>query len=247
MQTEPRAVGTLHAGTWTLTDSAASPGNWTLSLSGGTVPVPYNFTSTGGTTGSLTATGTVVSTAQFNTFNNVTQVPTGALSTSVLGGSTVVGGLSVSFSTPTTSANPLIVQQIPNLGGSTQEAVAAAATNQTFIVSTAAVGGPAQIWTVDYPDSALNGGTATVVFHYDPTGIPLSVQQDLGIWHYNTLANAWQFGGTVNTNDDTITYTTSSFSPFELGGGPRARAIDDRVGRPRPIGSLTGLRRTDQP
>jgi len=59
---------------------------------------------------------------------------------------------------------------------------------------------------------------ATLVFHYDPSMLPAGTDQSqLGIWHFDKTAGAWEFGGTVNTTDHTITFVTSSFSPFELG------------------------------
>src|SRR6185295_8381305 len=73
------------------------------------------------------------------------------------------------------------------------------------------------IWNVNYGGS-LNGGTATLVFHYDPTLLPSGVaESDLVIWHFNSVNGQWEHGGTVNTLDNTITYVTASFSPFELG------------------------------
>ena len=64
----------------------------------------------------------------------------------------------------------------------------------------------------------LNDTTVELVFHYDPSLLPVGTDESqLGIWHFNTTLGVWQFGGTVNTADHTITYTTDSFSPFELG------------------------------
>ncbi len=216
---ETGATGPLTGGTWTLTDSPAHSGNWTLSLTNGTVPVPYNFTSVGGTSGSLTATGNVVATAQYTAANNTASVPASASTASALGGSSTPGGVTVDFNGNTTGGT-LTVQQVPNLGGTSQAAVAAAQANPTFVLSTEALSGTPQIWTVNYPDSAVTG-PVTIVFHYDPTGLTLAQQEQLVIWHFDTTANGgqggWVSGGTVDTANDTIAFTTSTFSPFELG------------------------------
>lgn len=47
-----------------------------------------------------------------------------------------------------------------------------------------------------------------------PPGIDESL---LGVWHFNSSINDWEFGGTVNTLENTVTYVTDSFSPFQLG------------------------------
>ncbi len=89
--------------------------------------------------------------------------------------------------------------------------------NPIFAASTADLSVHPQIWDVEYT-GLQKGQDATLVFHYDPSLLPAGTDQSqLGIWHFNTTANAWQFGGTVNTTDHTITFVTGSFSPFELG------------------------------
>ena len=116
-----------------------------------------------------------------------------------------------------TNGGTFMAQQIPNSGGLSQQAIAAAQVNPTFALSTSSLAADPQIWNVEYTGLPA-GQTATVVFHYDPSLLPSGIDQSqLGIWHFNKISNAWEFGGTVNTTDHTITFVTSSFSPFELG------------------------------
>ena len=95
--------------------------------------------------------------------------------------------------------------------------IAAAEANPIFALSTGVLDLSPQIWSVDFSGS-LNGGSATLVFNYDPSLLPPGLDQStLGIWHFSSLANEWEFGGTVDTLAHTITYVTDSFSPFTLG------------------------------
>jgi hypothetical protein len=205
------ATDSLTTGNWTLGESAAGSGMWTLSLTGS-----YTYAYGGPSTGHLTASGTIVSTASFGAAN-VAPVAPAATQAQALGGASQVGGVTVNFD-GTESGATLTVQQVPNLTALTPAAIAAGQANHAFALSTQDLSVNPQIWTVDYPDAALNGGVATIVFHYDPSLLPVGTDQtQLGIWHYNSLVGQWQFGGTVDTTADTITFQTSSFSPFELG------------------------------
>jgi hypothetical protein len=111
----------------------------------------------------------------------------------------------------------------------TQAAVTAGQNNPVFALSTSdtSIGAP-QIWTVQFTGN-LDGGTATLTFDFDPSTIPAGTPlTDLGIWHFDdNPADAtyghWVFlTGPINVYSgyDTITITTNSFSPFELGERP---------------------------
>lgn len=55
-----------------------------------------------------------------------------------------------------------------------------------------------------------------LTFTFDPTGLSLTEILALDIYHYE--AGVWTgLGGTVNTDNNTITAFTSSFSPFAIG------------------------------
>ncbi|HEY1599363.1 MAG TPA: PEP-CTERM sorting domain-containing protein [Pirellulales bacterium] len=203
----------LSAGTWTLSQSPANSGNWTLGLS-----AQYTSGLDGGAT---FGTGTelfklnAVSTAQFGTGNVATVAPTDTQA-SALGGSATPGGVSINFG-GATNGGTFSAQQIPNSTGLPQQAIIAAQSNPIFAASTADLSLNPQIWSVDYT-GLQTGQSATLVFHYDPSLLPAGTDQStLGIWHFDKTDNAWVFGGTVNTTDHTISFTTSSFSPFELG------------------------------
>ena len=212
------STGSLTAGTWTLTQSQPGSGNWTLSMNGS---YTYSYNS-GVTTGSLTATGNIIASAQFGAAN-LTTVPTpisGPVEAQVLGGAGTVGGVTIDFGQNTTGGS-LSVQQVPGMTALTPAAIAAGQSNPIFALSTSdtSIGAP-QIWSVDFGGS-LNGGTATLVFHYDPADLPAGTDQTkLGIWHFDKNTDQWEFGGTVNTTDHTISFATTSFSPFDLGVRP---------------------------
>ena len=197
------------AGTWTLTQSAPSSGDWTLSVSG--YYVPSNGPQGATEKFSLSA----VSTAHFGAANITTLAPTDTHA-DVLGGASTPGGVSIDLG-GSSNGGTFTAQQIPNSGGLSQQAIAAAEKNPVFAASTADLSLNPQIWTVDY-SGLQNGQSATLVFHYDPSLLPAGTNESqLGIWHFNKLTNAWDFGGTVNPADHTITFVTSSFSPFTLG------------------------------
>jgi hypothetical protein len=84
----------------------------------------------------------------------------------------------------------------------------------------------------------LNGGQATLVFDYDPSLLPAGFDQSqLGIWHFNEALNQWQFqGGQVDVADHTVTFVTSSFSPFALGTVPEPSTIVLALGGLLPLG-----------
>jgi hypothetical protein len=211
------STGTLTTGTWTLTESAPGSGKWTLGLDS-----TYTYTYSNGTTkGTLTATGDFVSTAQYST-SNVATAPGGSQTVTVPGSNP---NQAVTANLPSTSSGgTLTVQQVPGITSLTQAAVTAGQNNPIFALSTnnTSIGAP-QIWQVDYSGS-LNGGLATLTFDFDPATIPQgTLLADLGIWHYNETAGAWQFltGPVVDSyatlGYDTITVQTGSFSPFFLG------------------------------
>ena len=216
------STGNLTTGTFTLTESGPSSGQWTLGIHG-TVTYTYN---NGATTGTLTATGDQVATATYSV-NNQTGVTTASSAPETV---TVPGNTPTSAVTATlpqgTTAGTISVQQVPGITSLTQAAVTAGQNNPVFALSTSdtSIGAP-QIWTVQFTGS-LNGGTATLTFDFDPSTIPAGTPlSDLGIWHFDdNPADAtylqWVFlTGPINVyaGYDTITITTSSFSPFELG------------------------------
>lgn len=205
----------LNGGTFSL--SSDNAGNWTLGMDAIVGPSAYN---NGLTTGSLTYTGHIVSTAHFGV-SNTTQVPQpqGApVQVQALGGATQTGGVTVGLNQNST-AGTLSVQQVPNNTSIPAAAVAAIQSNPLFLLSASTFTSAPQIWNVEY-DGTLGGGTATVVFHYDPTHLPTGVlESDLVMWHFNKVSNIWEHSSStdLNVTDHTITYTVNSFSPFELG------------------------------
>jgi hypothetical protein len=211
------STGTLTTGNWTLTESAPGSGKWSLGLAS-TYTYTYN---NGTTTGTLTATGDFVATAQYSTAN-VATAPPGSTTVTVPGSNP---NQAVTATLPTSSSGgTLTVQQVPGITSLTQAAVTAGQNNPIFALSTSntSIGAP-QIWQVDYSGS-LDGGIATLTFDFDPTTIPQgTLLADLGIWHYNETLGAWQFltGPVVDSyatlGYDTITVQTGSFSPFFLG------------------------------
>jgi hypothetical protein len=190
-------------------------GNWTLSESNGQWSLSASvFWTDPDDDAQSTVTMNVVSTAAFGAAN-IAQVATGATQTEALGGSSMTGGVSAEFSAPT-SGGTFTVQQIPNATGLSQLAVEAAEANPIFALSTASLSADPQIWNVNYTGT-LNG-TATLVFNYDPSLLPVGFDPlTLGIWHFSSLTNQWDFGGTVDPFAHTITYVADSFSPFMLG------------------------------
>jgi hypothetical protein len=200
------------AGQWTLAETGGpGSGDWTLSVSG-----HYTEPDGEGPRGSTgTFTLNAVSTAHFGTSNVTTVAPT-ATQASVLGGASTPGGVTMDLN-GATNGGTFTAQQIPNSGGLSQQAIAAAQNNPVFGLSTSSLSVDPQIWTVDY--TGLQAGqSATLVFHYDPSLLPAGTDQStLGMWHFNKITNSWEFGGTVDTTNHTITFVTSSFSPFELG------------------------------
>jgi hypothetical protein len=214
---------------WSIRDLVYDFSSPVLSGSGGVFPATTtSFTVTSGGmeagagfgfidyVGSSNQMDSGVSTAQFTpAANTVTVAPT-ETHAEALGGSTSVGGVSADFSGETSGGN-LSVQQVPNNTALSQAAVEAAETNNTFAVSTSTLEANPQIWNVDF-DGDLQGATATLVFAYDPALLPVGVNEtDLGIWHFNSILDDWEFGGTVDTLANTVTFVTDSFSPFMLG------------------------------
>jgi hypothetical protein len=204
-------VHTLDAGTWTLSESAPGSGAWTLEFTGSKA-FPFDM---GSLDGDFTATSSLVATAQYGA-PNVATVSETETHAEALGGASATGGVSAEFSQPTTGGT-FSAQQVPDQTGLSQAALAAAGTNPLFLVSTDTLAANPQIWNVDFTGD-LNGASVTLVFNYDPLLLPPGLDEStLGVWHYNTTLDAWQFGGTVDTLAHTVTYTTDSFSPFVLG------------------------------
>ena len=217
------ATDVMSGGSWTLSESSLGSGNWTLSTAPAS-PVYYtygtSFAAYDDTGSSLTGAGTVVATAHFGAANVSPPIAPPPIGQTVqadgLGGATVTGGVSASFG-DTISTGSLTVQQVFTTDALSQGAVEAAKNNSIFAASTADLAAAPQIWDVSFT-GALNGGTATLVFNYDPGLLPLGFDQStLGIWHYSHQRLQWEFGGTVNIGDHTITYITDGFSDYMLG------------------------------
>jgi hypothetical protein len=198
----------LSSGTSTLQQT--TPGAWQLAI---------NFTyvdtqSLGGETSTLTYTGTIHASAMFGAANVANVDPSMNPTADVLGGSAQVGGVSAMFD-PSGTAGTFSAQQIP-FAGLSNAAIAAAKQNPVFALSTSNLSVTPQIWDVQY--SGILGLGIQLTFHYDPSLLPLGTDESkLGIWHYDSSSNMWQFGGTVDTVDHTIIYFANSLSPFELG------------------------------
>jgi hypothetical protein len=211
------STGAVTAGTWTLSETAAGSGQWKLAIDG-SVTYTYN---NGTTTGTLTATGALVGTATYSAAN-IQNVGAGSQTVTVTGNQP---DAAVTATLPSTSTGGTItVQQVPGITSLTQAAVTAGENNPVFALSTSSadIGAP-QIWQVNYSGS-LDGGLATLTFDFDPTTLPAGTSlSDLGIWHYNSALDEWDFltGPVVDSyatlGYDTITIQTSSFSPFDLG------------------------------
>jgi hypothetical protein len=200
---------TPDGGHWTIEKSGA--GDWTLSLVDGLYLSGYGAY---GTSGSMTHSVHAIATAHYGPDNSAAVAPD-APGADALGGASTTGGVSISFS-EATSGGTFSVQQLPNQTSLDQTAIAAAEANPVFALSTSTLSTSPQIWTVDY-DGTIGAG-ATLVFAYDPALLPLGFDEStLGIWHFNKLTSEWEFGGQVNTVEDTITFETTSFSPFQLG------------------------------
>jgi PEP-CTERM motif len=204
--------------TWVLNQT--SPGTWSLNLTG-------TFTSDYGPT-TMVFTSNISATAQFDVASNVVNdVPpqvgqSEPVTVSVLAGAaspTDPGAVSVTLPTTNTSnVTSISVQQIP-ITGISQDAANAAESSRIFA---AAIANPeltsgVQVWEVS-PIGFTNGSdSATLVFHFDPDLFTPAELADLGMWHFNTLTQQWDFGGEVNLFDNTITYTTNSFSIYAAG------------------------------
>ncbi|MBI2827103.1 MAG: PEP-CTERM sorting domain-containing protein [Planctomycetia bacterium] len=202
-------TGQVTSGTWTLTQTAPGSGDWTLGISGYYVP------SSGPQGASEKFTLNAVATAHFGTDNIATLAPNDTTA-DVLGGAATPGGVSINLPGGS-NGGTFLAQQIPNSGGLSQQAIAAAENNPVFAASTAGLSATPQIWTVDYT-GLQPGQAATLVFRYDPALLPAGTNEaELGIWHFNKNTKNWEFGGTVNAVDHTITFVTDNFSPFELG------------------------------
>ncbi|HTM53317.1 MAG TPA: PEP-CTERM sorting domain-containing protein [Pirellulales bacterium] len=203
------APATPNGGQWSIANTGA--GDWTLSLVGGLYQSTYGAF---GTSGSMTHSVHAVATAHYGV-GNAAAVPPAAPGADALGGASTVGGVSINFN-DATSGGTFSVQQLPNQTSLDQTAIAAAQANPVFALSTSTLSTSPQIWAVNY-DGTI-GAAATLVFAYDPTLLPVGFDQStLGIWHFNKLTSEWEFGGQVNTLDHTITFQTTSFSPFQLG------------------------------
>jgi len=202
-------TGTVTSGLWTLSESTAGSGDWKLQVSGFFIP-PI-----GPQGGTEKFTLSAVATAHYGSANVTTLAPTDTTA-SVLGGSSAIGGVSINLP-GNSNGGTFTAQQIPNETGLSQQAIAAAEKNPIFALSTDSLSVHPQIWSVDY-NGLQSGQAATLVFNYDPALLPVGTDESkLGIWHFNKIGNAWEFGGTVNTTDHTITFVTTSFSPFQLG------------------------------
>jgi hypothetical protein len=209
----------LTGGSWTLSESSPGSGQWTLSSS----DVFYTYTYSSFTSGMITDSGVIVSTAQFGGAN-IDPVDPGDTQTEALGGASTVGGVSAEFSEPVGSGT-FTVQQVPDETSLSQAALAAAETNPIFALSTAALSVSPQIWNVDFSGD-LGGASVELVFHYDQSLLPVGLDElTLGIWHFDSILDEWEFGGTVDPLADTITYTTDNFSPFMLGVVPEPSAF----------------------
>jgi hypothetical protein len=218
-ETYTGASNNIDSGDWTLTESN---GEWTLSAD-----VSYTY---GDADIEFTANTHIVSKAQFSPANVVDDVPSqvGATEPVVIqanGESGTPGGVTVSLpplpeGSSETGVTSVVVQSVPNLTDLSQAAIEAFESIPIFAAAleSASEGGPQnlQIWNV-HPTGFVVGTSATLVFNYDPSLFQGIDQSKLGIWHFNKISGNWDWGGTVDVDNHTITYVTNSFSEFIAG------------------------------
>jgi PEP-CTERM motif-containing protein len=218
--------GLITAGTWTLSESTPTSGDWTLGFNG---HVDTGYTIPGFSTGSGAYTSSIVATAHFATTGaaaNVAPVAVSETHADALGGATAPlppgqpGGVSATLAAPAVATGTgtagvpevgtLSVQNIPTVEGLSPAAIAAAKADHLFgLVTPDRV---QQIWDVNY-SGALNGGSVLLTFHYNPDLLPAgTIESQLQVYHFNTITNNWDVGGTVHTGTHTIDFSTSSFS-----------------------------------
>jgi hypothetical protein len=201
----------------------STPGTNTLSLpptllTPGTVG---EYTTSGGTINS-----SLVSIALANDPRGIAVMPnvnSGSNQTvDVGGGPTAVGGVEGAFPAVTNAGTFASTYNTETAQGALQTALGSAAAgainfglagtdSNGVVLPNSAV----QFWDLHFTGTFT--GDATVTLHFDPTLIGGANPSSLVIWHYtnggwNPVANE-----TVDPIADTITFTTSSFSPFILG------------------------------
>ena len=214
-------------GTWTLSGSTTT-GNWTLDLTGG-FSYPNTYASSGPNGGLFTDSVAISSTAHFGASNVVNDVPpqvgqSAPVTITVTAGAADANSPgAVSMTLPTTNTSDVTsvaVQQIP-ITGITQDAVNAAEHSPIFAAATGDPNATSHVlvWEVS-PTGFINDGSqsATLDFHFDPTLFTADELANLGVWHFNTLTQHWDFGGTVHLDgpNSYIEYTTNSFSDFAI-------------------------------
>jgi hypothetical protein len=136
------------------------------------------------------------------------------------GGPAAVGGASTSFAN--VSADGKFTSNFiePTTPQALEEAVGALAAHQSnFGLS----GDTIQLWELNF--TGTFSGLATVTLHFDPALVGNFPLSELFVEHFH---NGWvrPENQVVDTVNDTITFTTDSFSPFILGG-----ANDGAAGR----------------
>jgi hypothetical protein len=204
----------LSSGTSSLVKSGSDL--WTLNLN-------FSYSNTQSIFGiapettTLTYGGTIRATAHYSASNVAAVIPATNPMVSVLGGTSQPGGITATFGAAATPGT-FSAEQIP-LEGLSTAGVSAESLNHAFALSLNSFGGAQgvqQVWNVEY--SGQLNGPVTLTFDYDPSTLPAGTDQTkLGIWHFISSLDQWQFGGTVDTVNHTITVTTNSFSPFVLG------------------------------
>ena len=80
-----------------------------------------------------------------------------------------------------------------------------------------------QFWELDY--SGTFQGEATVVLHFDPSLLGSTPLSDLQVEHYSNGAWVIPSNQVIDPVNDTITFQTSSFSPFALSVVPEPSTI----------------------
>lgn len=197
----------LTSGEWTIESTA--PGSWQLSLAGSYVDEIGR-----------TWTFNVVSNAEFG-LENIDLIESGGdVTASALGGSNEAGAVGAAFS-GAESGGLFKAQRLESPSSLSSAALAAAEQNSVFAASTAELSLVPQLWSVNFTDDlgeAVGFDAATLLFTYDDSVFaPGFDESRLGIWHYSSTTGEWEFGGIVDPEANTIEFTVSSFSEFQLG------------------------------
>jgi hypothetical protein len=157
-----------------------------------------------------------------------TEATAGGPPQALLGGTSQTGGVAVDLNGQAGTISAEISAPLSSDFVSQWSSTSGFSSGNFAIYDPANPAAPQQVWDLNFTGQLSTSG-AVVQFHYDDSLLSeyyQSHESELGIWHFNSQSQAWEFlRDSIDTQNNIVTITTLSFSPNVFGAQPNQVSV----------------------